>query len=63
MKDRIGVHIEPSRCPDEFGAKLETSVRRARFDEEQNRVLVLMKCDAEPDARDLCYSVRIRQGN
>lgn len=39
------------------------TVRRARFDEEQNRVLVLMKCDAEPDARDLCYSVRIRQGN
>jgi hypothetical protein len=39
------------------------TVRRARFDEEQNRVLVLMKCDAEPDARDPCYSVRIRQGN
>jgi hypothetical protein len=39
------------------------TVRRARFDEEQNRVLVLMKCDAEPDAGDLCYSVRIRERN
>jgi len=39
------------------------TVRRARFDGEQNRVLILMKCDAEPDAGDLCYSVRIRQRN
>lgn len=37
------------------------TVRRARVDEEQSRVLVLMKCDSEPDVSDLYYSVRIRE--
>jgi hypothetical protein len=39
------------------------TVRRARCDEEQNQILILMKCDAEPDADDRCYRVQIRQRN
>lgn len=39
------------------------TVRRARLDEEQSRVMVLMKCDAEPDVSGLCYSVRIQRKN
>jgi hypothetical protein len=39
------------------------TLRRAMFDEKQNCILVLLKCQYGPDADELCLCVRLQQGN